>query len=263
MLERQLDDKQEIISSLLKTITILSENKSNGAHTNEKDGFSNAKDKKKDDKTRQIPQSQAKVSLHSNKDTNGITKPPPPSANPAANTPKRNDAGASTNKRKVYLVGDRMLGGVNERDLSAQCEHTVKVKSHGGANSLDLIDHTNAHIRKCPDSFIFMGGTNDCGVTSKVDTIKNFETMIHKIRKDLPKATIAFTEVVIRKDKVGIEKEVADLNNRLRTMCQHNQCDFIETKHINHTHLGEKKLHLKPHGSGVLAKTFISYLNKV
>eukprot|EP00112_Aurelia_sp_Birch-Aquarium-sp1_P022592 Seg6416.2 transcript_id=Seg6416.2/GoldUCD/mRNA.D3Y31 product="hypothetical protein" protein_id=Seg6416.2/GoldUCD/D3Y31 len=42
-------------------------------------------------------------------------------------------------KKRVVVVGDSMLNGVNEKGLSRN--HFVKVYAHGGATSEDLVDH--------------------------------------------------------------------------------------------------------------------------
>ena len=66
------------------------------------------------------------------------------------------------------MVGDSILNGINKKGLSKK-RHIVKVRSHPGATSEDLVDHIKPVARRKPDMVILHVGTND--ISNDVKTL--------------------------------------------------------------------------------------------
>ena len=82
-------------------------------------------------------------------------------------------------KRNIAIIGDSMLSGLNAKGLIKNKTDKVKVYTHSGATTDDLIDHINPILRKDPDVIIVHGGTND--ITNNVNTIENTEKLIQLV----------------------------------------------------------------------------------
>jgi len=84
------------------------------------------------------------------------------------------------------------------------------VRNHPGATTEDLIDHIKPILRKNPDVIIVHGGTNDC--TNNTDTIKNIVSINKLITKSNTHTKLVMSKIITRKDKVGLEKKVKEVN---------------------------------------------------
>ena len=62
--------------------------------------------------------------------------------------------------KRVIIVGDSILNGINEKGLSRN-GNIVKVRPHPGVTSEDLIDHIKPVSRRKPDIVVLHIGTND------------------------------------------------------------------------------------------------------
>ena len=57
-------------------------------------------------------------------------------------------------KKKIVIIGDSIIGGVNKKGMQNIRNKDVKVKCHPGATTDDLLDHLNPVLRKNPDVII-------------------------------------------------------------------------------------------------------------
>ena len=71
------------------------------------------------------------------------------------NSSKQNQTDPSNQQRKtIIVVGDSILNGINENCLSKNAKkHNVKVRSHPGATSRDLIDHIKL-VTQCKPNLV-------------------------------------------------------------------------------------------------------------
>ena len=79
-----------------------------------------------------------------------------------------------TKKKRMFLLGDSIVNGIKDCELSKQ--HNVKVRAKAGATTPHIEDHIKPLLRKEPDMVVLHCGTND--LTNEVDTIKHLEAMV-------------------------------------------------------------------------------------
>ena len=164
--------------------------------------------------------------------------------------------------KRITLIGDSLLSNIVSKGLEKDHDYSIKVRSHSGATSLDIIDHVRPEARKCPDKILLMIGTND--LTSKgMDTIKNLKEALKTIKEPSPQTSVTLTTVPVRKDIANSGQKLADINNRLKTFAHQHNCDLINLGKIDATCLGGSKLHFNQKGNRVLANIFINYCKSI
>ena len=91
------------------------------------------------------------------------------SDSPESNTVNEVTANHEQSSKRVIIVGDSILNGINEKGLSRN-DDIVKVRPYPGATSEDLIDHIKLVTRRKPDIVVLHIGTNDStnGITTQV-----------------------------------------------------------------------------------------------
>ena len=162
-------------------------------------------------------------------------------------------------RKRVYVPGDSIINGVEEKGLSRN--HIVKVRKYPGNNTEDMIDHVKPIIRKKPDLIIVHFGTND--ITVGKDTDKNTQKVIDMVKAESPDTEIAVSLCTVRKDKQGFAKKVDSLNAILREVATRNNVYLKDNKNIDDTGQGMKKLHLNRKGTSFLANNFKNFINDI
>ena len=100
-------------------------------------------------------------------------------------------------------------------------------------------------------------GTND--IANKINHLNNLKKMFRKVSKDSLLSThLAFSFIIIRKDKNNLEKNVIQTNARLKNYCLQNCLGYIENNGIKEVHLGKIRLHLYKKGNSALAKKSVT-----
>jgi hypothetical protein len=106
-----------------------------------------------------------------------------------------------------------------------------------------------------------MSGTND--FQYGIDTLHHAKEIIQTVKETAPNVQLALSEICLRKDrKAPPHRDIADINNRLKQLCQRNQVDFIRMDEFDVDCLAKGKLHPNHTGNGVLKKLFIEYMNR-
>ena len=159
-------------------------------------------------------------------------------------------------KRKVIVVGDSLLNGINERGLSK--DFNVKVNNIPGGTSETVLDKIDELVKCKPSSLIVHAGTND--LTKGKNVLNNVKKIVKEVKRISPNTKIAFSSITIRKDKKGIDKNVVETNARLKNYCSQKKLDYIENTNIKEEHLGVKKLHLNKRGNSLFVTNFFRYL---
>ena len=83
-----------------------------------------------------------------------------------------------TLKKDIVIIGDSMIKYINARETSRSS--SVKIRSHPGATTEDLIDYVKPTARKKPKMMIIHSGTND--ITNKVNTLQKIREVINAIK---------------------------------------------------------------------------------
>ena len=165
--------------------------------------------------------------------------------------------------KHIAIIGDSLLYNIIGRGLQKGHKNSVKVRSHPGSTTLDIIDHVRPEARKKPEKIVIMAGTNDLCTKDNINTIQNLKDVLSTIKDISPETSVTITSLPIRKDIVNGTQKVADLNNKIRTFAHQNDCDFIGTGKIDHTCLGQGKLHFNDKGNKTMAAIFIEYCMNV
>ena len=163
-------------------------------------------------------------------------------------------------RKKVIILGNSVLNGINEKGLSKK--HNVKIVNKPGTTSEQLLlDDLDNLIKYQPESVIIHAGTNDS--TNGINLLNNGKKIVKELTTKLPKVKIAFSELITRKDKKNLDKNVTETNKRLKNYCRQKDIGYIDNSNITEDSLGIKKLHLNRKGNSFFAKNLLKYLNNV
>ena len=99
-------------------------------------------------------------------------------------------------------------------------------------------------------------GTND--IRDEVDTVKNLQNVINKIKKKSAHRKIAISAAFKRTDYPELGKQIPILNSRLKDLCEDNMVTFLENDNIDETCLGQRKLHPNKKGKAFFANKSIN-----
>ena len=127
-------------------------------------------------------------------------------------TNKETKQAAKTERKNIIVIGDSILNGIEERGICKH--HNVKVRPHPGAATNDIVDDIKPAARKRPDVLLIHCGTND--ITNSVNTSKHLKEIVSTVRKITPQTKIVLSAATIRKDRRGMEKNVQDLNCKIK-----------------------------------------------
>ena len=139
------------------------------------------------------------------------------------------------------------------RDNLSSKNNDVKVDAHPGSTTLGMLDYIKPIVRRKPDVLVIHTGTND--LTNRVNTMKEVRQLV-KCVKELDKeeeVKIVFSSVIYRSDR-NLEKEIADLNLKLKWYCEGNQFIFTDNDNIDKSCLNNSKSHLNQKGTNIVSK---------
>ena len=88
--------------------------------------------------------------------------------------------GNKTPKKDIVIIGNSMIKYVNGREISRSS--SVKIRSHPGATTKDLIDFVRPTAQKKPKMMVIHSGTND--LTYKVNTLQKVRKVINAIKEN-------------------------------------------------------------------------------
>ena len=118
------------------------------------------------------------------------------------------------------------------RDNLSSKNNDVKADAHPGSTTLDMLDYIKPIVRRKPYVLVIHTGTND--LTNGVKTMNKVRQLV-KCVKELDKeeeVKIGFSSVINRSDR-NLEKEIADLNLKLKWYCEGNQFLFTDNDNID------------------------------
>ena len=77
-------------------------------------------------------------------------------------------------------------------------------------------------------------GTNY--ITNGINSFKSVKKIAKKVKEFSPNTKIIFLSLITRKDKRDLDKEVQDVNTRLKKYSAQMNIDYIENKNIKEEH---------------------------
>ena len=126
-----------------------------------------------------------------------------------------------------YFLGDSMIKRENGRNISDSMN--VKVISHPGATTEDLLDYVKPRAPKKPKMLILHTGTN------AVKKVKKVVQSICEIAIN-QEIQVAFSGIINRIDNNFAEK-IKDRNNKLESYCQSEDFVFISNSKLDSSNL--------------------------
>ena len=161
-------------------------------------------------------------------------------------------------KKNIYIVGDSMLKNITGSGLSK--DHTVKIRPHPGATTIDMIDYIKPELRHKPDIVILHCGTND--ITNDVNTVKKIKKLVKEIEENDGSTDIVISGLIKRFDRNAID-DIERINEKLKRWCIGKGLTFIDNNNINESCLNRGKLHLNRRGSSYLANNFKKFIESL
>ena len=161
-------------------------------------------------------------------------------------------------KKNICIVGDSMLKNITGSGLSK--DHTVKIRPHPGATTVDMIDYIKPELRHKPDIVILHCGTND--ITNDVNTVKKIKKLVKEIEENDGSTDIVISGLIKRFDRNAID-DIERINEKIKRWCLGKGLTFIDNNNINESCLNRGKLHLNRRGSSYLANNFKKFIESL
>ena len=114
---------------------------------------------------------------------------------------------------------------MNDREISRSS--SVKIRSHPGATTEDLINYVRQTARKNPKMIVIHSGTND--ITNKVNNLQKIRKVINAIKEnDVNGAIEIVLSSAIHRDDQDVEDEINELNKELDNLCKVKGMRFVD-----------------------------------
>ena len=143
----------------------------------------------------------------------------------------------------VYIVGDLMLNGLDERKMK-KGDGNVKVRAHPGATVTDMLHYLKPISQKQPSHLILHEGTNNIKSQTPVEIIGNFEKVKDMIANDSPETRLVISLLILPNDNIELNSKIRSLNELLRKFCVHNDMTYVDNTNIGVEALQKGGLHL-------------------
>ena len=121
-----------------------------------------------------------------------------------------------------------MLKNITGSGLSK--DHTVKIRPHPGATTIDMIDYIKPELRNKPDIVILHCGTND--ITNDVNTVKKIKKLVKEIEENDGSTNIVISGLIKQFDRYAID-DIERINKKLKRWRVGNSLTFIDNNNIN------------------------------
>ena len=139
-------------------------------------------------------------------------------------------------------------------------DHTVRIRPHPGATTVDMIDCIKPELRHKPDIVILHCGAND--ITNDVNTVKKIKKLVKAIKENDSSTDIVISGLIKRFDRNAID-DIERINEKLRRWCIGKGLTFIDNNNINESCLNRGKLHLNRRGLPYLANNFKKFIESL
>ena len=161
-------------------------------------------------------------------------------------------------RQNVTIIGDSIINYQDER-LHTNKKRIVKIRSHPGATSEDLIDYCKPIARRAPDVIILHVGTNDLDKRDEDSIVENIKKIKNEIVSVSPKTKVLVSLIIGRYDDGSLNDKGVLVNDKL--MRELPRSDIIDNSNLDRQCVGLKGLHLNRLGNKHLALNFKQVLN--
>ena len=158
----------------------------------------------------------------------------------------------------TLIVGDSMLGGIQERLIGPR--GNIKVRSFPGANTDDMKDYIRPLLRKCPDRVVLHVGTNDAIQYSPDEIVQRILSVKTFIEHELKDCDVIISSPINRLDSQNLAVKIRNANAILKSV---GEINLLSNDNIVTKHLGMKKLHLNMSGTKLLVTNILCKLRSL
>ena len=126
-----------------------------------------------------------------------------------------------------------------------------------------MMDYMKSSIRAKPDHIILHVGTNDLQSNATPSEITEKITSLASEMKS-NKCDVSISAIIIRTDKLDLNKKGIEVNNALTEMCEEKNIFLIDhSKKLKASHLNSSRLHLNRKGDQILGNIFTQHILKI
>ena len=142
-------------------------------------------------------------------------------------------------------------------------DHTVKIRPHHGATSIDVCHYIKPELRHRPDVIILHCGTNN--ISNEIKTLKKLKKLLKEIEGyDIHKEPkVVISSLIKRHDQDMINEDITSMNEKSQSLCTSEGLSFIDSSNIDKSCLNKSKLHLNRRSSSFLANKFKKFVNSL
>ena len=165
-----------------------------------------------------------------------------------------------TGKKEIFIVGDSMIKNMTGTGISR--DHTVKIRPHLGARSIDMRDYVKPELRHQPNVIILHCGIND--ISNEINTLKKLRKLLREIERYCThkKPQVVIFSLIKRYDQ-DFNEDIKSINEKIQSLCTSKGLSFIDNSNIDKSCLNRSKLQLNRRGSSFLAKNFKKCVNSL
>ena len=107
----------------------------------------------------------------------------------------------------------------NVTGTSISRDHTVKIRLHSGATSIDIRNYIRPELRHQPDVIILNFGTND--ISNEINTLKKFKKLLKKIEGyDTHKKPQVVISSLIKRYDQDFNEDIKSINENIQSLCR-------------------------------------------
>ena len=160
--------------------------------------------------------------------------------------------------QKVYVIGDSMINGINEKDLTTEKE-IVKVRYYSGAKVNDIGNKVTRILEDKPNAIILHVGTNDAVSKPSNVIIDEILSLKNSIERKLPTCKVILSSLTPRVDNGKAALTIQHFNKHLNKL----KLNIMDNSNISTKDLGKKGLHLSNFGKRKFTKNISSIITKL
>ena len=140
--------------------------------------------------------------------------------------------------------------------------HTVKIRLHPGATSIDICDYIKPELHHQPDVIILHWGTNN--ISNEINTLKKLKKLLKKTEGyDTHKKSQVVISSLIKRYDQGFNEDTKSINEKIQTLCTSKDLPYIGNSNNDKSCLNRSKLHLNRlngKGSSFLPNNFKKFV---
>ena len=168
---------------------------------------------------------------------------------------KKTNAARKSEKRKVYILGDSMIKGVQHWQMQSR-DTQVVVRSFSGAKIKQMKHYVKPAEEESPNLYILHAGTNDLRESKSAEKIAD-EIIDLAITLKNETNEVTLSGICPRDD--NLNDKATSVNENLAKRCHRLKLGFIEHDQLNaKKHTNSSKLHLNKAGNSILQRTFLN-----